>query len=201
MKVFLGITGASGSIYAQKLAQALVEHVDRLYICATEAGKKVTQFELQKQKEDAFFLPAILAGKFPERCKDKIRLFDVENLFAPCASGSNAPNAMVILPCSMGTLSRIATGASSNLIERSADVVLKQRRKLIICPRETPLNLIHLKNMTALSEAGAIICPPMPAFYQFPKSIDDLVGFVVGRVLELLDISHDFYDPWSNHLT
>ncbi len=200
MKVFLGVTGASGSIYAQTLAEKILPHVDRLYLSATEAGKKVSSFELQKTKSKEFYLPTILEGHIPEPFKNKIRLFEEKNLFAPVASGSNAPDAMVILPCSMGTLSRIAHGASSNLIERAADVVLKQKRRLILCPRETPLNLIHLKNMVALSEAGAVICPPMPAFYQFPESVDDLVNFVVGRVLELLDINHDLYAKWANNL-
>jgi flavin prenyltransferase len=196
MRILLGVTGASGSVYASRLLEILSEKVERVYLVATTTGEKVAKHELGA---DSLLLRA-LAGKLEKSEKDVIRVFGADDLFAPCASGSSAPDAMVVTPCSMGSLARIATGISGNLLERSADVVLKQKRKLLICPRETPLSLIHLRNMTALMEAGAEMIPLMPGFYQHPKDIEAVVDFCVGKILEQLNIPHDLYRPWNSRM-
>ncbi len=192
----IGVTGASGSIYAERLIQLLLGSVDRIYLVVTETGEKVAAHELSSDS----ILRRSFAGALSKKELTVIRTFKINDLFAPCASGTAAPDAMVVTPCSMGTLARISTGVSSNLLERSADVVLKQKRRLIVCPREMPFNLIHLRNMTALAEAGAEILPLMPGFYQKPKSLEDLVNFCVGKILEQLDIPHDLYKPWNSRM-
>lgn len=195
-RVLLGVTGASGSIYADRLLQLLVDRVDRIYIVSTDSGAKVAAHELGRKS----LLLRALAGQLNSKEKETIRVFKNEDLFAPCASGTAAPDAMVIAPCSMGSLARVASGVSSNLLERSADVVLKQRKKLLICPRETPLSLIHLRNMTAVCEAGGEIIPLMPGFYQHPKTIEDIVDFCVGKILEQLGLPHNLYKPWNSRM-
>jgi flavin prenyltransferase len=199
-KILIAITGASGSIYAQRMTEFLLTtDVGRIYLIASDAGKQVVDFELKKSN-DPGSLKRILNGELLDSEKDKIRIFKSNDLFAPVASGSSVPDTMVILPCSMGTVSRVAAGMSSNLLERSADVILKQKKHLVICPRETPLSQIHLRNMLTLSELGVDIVPPMPAFYQKPKTIDDMVDFVVGRVCEMINLSHEFYEPWNKRM-
>ncbi len=195
-KIMIGVTGASGSIYAERLIQLLLGSVDRIYLVVTETGEKVAAHELSSDS----ILRRSFSGALSKKELTIIRIFKINDLFAPCASGTAAPDAMVVTPCSMGTLARISTGVSSNLLERSADVVLKQKRRLIVCPREMPFNLIHLRNMTALAEAGAEILPLMPGFYQKPKSLEDLVNFCVGKILEQLDIPHDLYKPWNSRM-
>lgn len=195
-RVAIAVTGASGSVYAERLLNILVPHVPRIYLLMTDAGRQVVRHELSN-KSSEISLRELSEGQVPEALRTKIRLFSNTDLFAPIASGSSAPTDMLIVPCSMGTLARVATGMSSNLIERCADVMLKQRQRLILCPRETPLNTIHLRHMTSLSEMGAVIVPPMPAFYQQPKSVDDMVDFVVGRLLEVMDLPHELYGRWN----
>jgi 4-hydroxy-3-polyprenylbenzoate decarboxylase len=196
--VLVGVSGASGSIYAERLVSQLVSTHERVYLVFSETAEKVVSFELSDVK-DSLLLKA-LSGKLGAAQKEIIRVFKGNDLFAPIASGSSSPDAMVIVPGSMGSMARICNGMSSNLLERAADVVLKQRRQLIFCPRETPLSIIHLKNMLSLAEAGAEIIPLMPAFYQKPKSIDDIVDFCVGRILEQLKIEHSLYRPWNSRL-
>ncbi len=195
-RILIGVTGASGSIYAERLIAVLRTRVERIYLVATESGVKVAQHEL-KRHEDGFSLVRALAGEIDEADRKVIRLCRNDDLFAPVASGSSAPTAMIVMPCSMGSMARIHQGVSSNLLERAADVCLKQSRRLIICPRETPLNVIHLRNMLGLAEMGVAIVPAMPAFYQHPKTIEDMVDFVVGRVLELLGMDHELYPAWN----
>jgi 4-hydroxy-3-polyprenylbenzoate decarboxylase len=197
-RIFVAVTGASGTIYADRLVQCLRGKVGRIYLCATDAGMKVAAHELAGAGEGS--LRQILNGVVPAGDRELIRVFRQDDLFAPIASGSSAPTHMVVVPCSMGTLARIATGVSSNLIERAADVCLKQRVPLTLVPRETPLSTIHLRNMLTLSEMGVHMIPPMPAFYQKPESIGDMVDFVVGRILEALGVDHSLYPPWNSRM-
>lgn len=196
-KILIAMTGASGILYAESLIEALLPLSERIYLVFSDTAKKVALFELDKTHPDRFSLRRALAGKLTEDEKKTIKQFDGQDFFAPTASGTSVPDAMVVLPCSMGTLARIACGISSSLIERSADVVLKQKKKLIICPRETPLNQIHLKNLLTLSKLGAHIVPTMPGFYHKPKTVEDIVNFMTGRLMETLDLPHKLYEPWA----
>jgi flavin prenyltransferase len=201
-RIAVGITGASGTIYAQRFIEFLLPRVERVYLVATASGKAVAKHELTSYSfaTDGFNLLHAMERQGNESFREKLRLFDEEDLFAPIASGTSVPDAMVVLPCSMGTMARLAIGNSGNLLERAADVVLKQKKTLVICPREMPLSLIHIRNMATLAEAGASICPASPAFYNHPKSTDDLVDSVVGKVAELLQIDHKLYRPWNSRL-
>ncbi len=127
----------------------------------------------------------------------KLEHYGETDMFAPIASGSSAPDAMVVVPCSMGTTGRLAAGLSSNLVERAADVILKERRELLLVPRETPFNTIHLENLLLLARAGARIIPAMPAFYHRPKSVEDLVDYMVGKILDSLKIPHKLFQRWG----
>lgn len=201
-RIFIGITGASGTAYAERLVNHLIPKVDRIYLCFTEAGKQVTHFELNPRKCN--YLPSrhlldTLKNTSPSQVSEKIRHFAPNDLFTPVASGTAAATHMVIVPSSMGTIARIAGGMSSNLIERAADVMLKQKRPLLICPRESPFNTIHLKNQLKLAEAGAHLIPLMPAFYNHPNSLIEMVDFCVGRILESLNIPHELYRPWTEN--
>jgi 4-hydroxy-3-polyprenylbenzoate decarboxylase len=195
-RVLVGITGASGSIYAERLIEVLYDRVDRIYVVITDSGEKVARYELPK-KSAGFSMVKFLKDPalYP-----LVRRFKQDDLFAPIASGTSAPTHMVIIPCSMGTLARISSGFSGNLLERSADVMLKQRKPLVLMPRESPLNAIHLKNMLTMSEMGVHIVPAMPGFYLKPEKISDLVDFMVGRVVESLGIEHSLYKPWNSRL-
>lgn len=195
-RVLVGVTGASGSIYAERLVAELAPRVARVYLVASSAGEAVARFELAKRPA-GFSLREALEGRVAEPYRQVVRVFKNDNLFAPVASGSAAPSHMVILPCSMGTVARVYQGASSNLLERSADVMLKQKKPLLLCPRETPLSAVHLRNLLGLAELGVSIIPAMPAFYQKPQTIDDMVDFMVGRVLEMLGLDHELYAPWN----
>ncbi len=195
-RILVGVTGASGSIYAERLIEVLRGLVPRIYLVATDAGAQVVRHELLP-RSDGFSLVRALAGDLDEGDRSIIRVVRNDDLFAPVASGSSAPTAMVVMPCSMGSMARINQGISSNLLERAADVCLKQGRKLVICPRETPLSVVHLRNMLSLAEMGVHVVPAMPAFYQGPRTIGDMVDFVVGRVLEVLGLEHELYPPWN----
>lgn len=196
--IILAITGASGSVYAERFLQLSLAHFDRVYLIATDAAQQVVNHELTASSE--FSLVRILRGDLTDEQKQKIRRFECDDLFAPIASGSSAAKAMVILPCSMGTLSRIAQGVSANLLERAADVMIKEKRRLIIAPREMPLSAIHLRNMLSLAESNVQLIPPTPGFYQKPQSIMDLVDFVVGRIFENLGIDHELYRRWNQRM-
>ena len=186
----IGITGASGSIYGVRLIEELASRKHHIDIVITHAGKQVMKEELGVQdfeKIDRLGLSKI---------KGNIKIWENDDFEAPFMSGSNAPEAVVIIPCSVGKLSAIATGISSNLLERMADVAIKERKQLILVVRETPLSLIHLENMVKVARAGAQILPAMPAFYHHPKKIDDMVNFIVGKVLNLLKIEHQLFKGW-----
>lgn len=195
-KYTVAITGASGSIYGIRLVEELLKAGCHVNLVISETGKDVllheTGIDLQGNEEEA--------GKKAKKYfkKRALTLFDNSNLFASISSGSHKTDAMIIAPCSMGALGRIASGHSQKLIERTADVMLKEKRRLILVPRETPLNQIHLENMLKLSKMNVDIVPAMPAFYQRPKTVDDLVNFVVGKVLDLLQVEHNLFERWGN---
>lgn len=197
MRVTVGITGASGAIYAERLVDLLSEKIDRTYLVMTPTAEKVIQHELASQNS---LLLSCMNGNLEPVKREKIRIFRNTDLFAPIASGTSVPDAMIVIPCSMGTLGRIAGGLSSNLLERAADVTLKERKKLILAVRESPLHTIHLQNMTKLSKLGAFITPLMPGFYNHPSSIDDIVDFMVGKILDQLEISHKLYKKWNSRM-
>ena len=178
MKVVVAITGASGSIYARLTIEALLRapEVEQIALIYSDTAREVMAFEGEQ-------IPT----------SDKITVYDNHNLFAPPASGSAAYDAMVVVPSSVGTMGRIAHGLSQTLIERAADVMLKERRRLMLVVRETPYSLIHLRNMTTLTEAGAIIIPASPSFYSHPATIEEACQTVVERVIALLGIEQPHY--------
>ena len=195
--ITLAITGASGSPYALSLLKALVHAKYHVYLLISSAAKVVLATEenikLPSQKEaQAQFLAEHLGCD-----ADLITLCGKEEWFSPVASGSAAPKQMVICPCSTGTLSSVANGASDNLIERAADVVIKERGQLILVPREMPLSAIHLEHMLTLSKLGVTIMPASPGFYHQPNNIQDLVDFVVARILDHLQIDQGLIKPWG----
>ena len=193
----LAFTGASGMPYGIRLLECLLEagcNVQLLYSqVAQVVARQEMALELPARASDA---QAYLRERFAA-LPGKLEVYGREEWFAPVASGSNPPQAMVVCPCTMGTLASIAQGLASNLIERAADVVLKEGRKLVLVPRETPFSAIHLENMLRLVRAGAVILPPNPGFYHHPKSVDDLVDFVVARILDQLDVPHALMQRWG----
>jgi 4-hydroxy-3-polyprenylbenzoate decarboxylase len=195
-KIIIGMSGASGAIYAVKLIETLLAREIHLHLIISELGAKVFAHELAIQSKDVseFFSRMHDRGNF----RGEITMHDSTDMFAPVASGSFPTDAMVIVPCSMKTLSAVAAGYASNLLERAADVTLKERRPLILVTRETPLNHVHLKNMLTAHEAGATIMPASPGFYHHPQSIDDLAAFIVVRILDHLKIEHSDSPRWGS---
>ncbi|MCW8907319.1 MAG: UbiX family flavin prenyltransferase [Sedimenticola sp.] len=195
--IALAITGASGAPYALRLLQSLVEAERQVYLMVSKAAQVVmpmeTDISLPSRASDA---EALLTERF-NAATGQIRVFGREQWTAPVASGSNPPRAMVVCPCSTGTLSAIACGASNNLIERAADVVLKEQRKLILMVRETPFSPVHLENMLKLARLGVVIMPASPGFYNRPESVDELVDFMVARILGHLGIDNPLNRPWG----
>lgn len=195
--VVLALTGASGAIYGLRLGEALLSSGVRLTMLISSAGfavlKQETRLDWQGRREEVL---GHLQDHF-HTSAPQLDYFADDDFLAPVASGSRAPDAMVVCPCSMGTLSRIAAGNSGTLLERVADVVLKERRPLVVVPRETPLSEIHLENMLKLARMGVRIVPAMPAFYNAPRSIDELVNFMVGKVLDSLGVANSLYRRWG----
>jgi flavin prenyltransferase len=189
----VGITGASGIIYGIKLIQELLRDNHFVNVVITSAGKKVMKEEIGKT-DIKHLVQTKKSGK-----PGRIRIWENDDFEAPFMSGSNTPQAVIIIPCSVGKLAAIANGISNNLLERMADVALKENRQLILVVRETPLSLIHLENMVKAARAGAQILPAMPAFYHNPRTIDDMVTFIVGKVLNLLNIEHKLFKPWRKN--
>ena len=180
-KIVLAITGASGAIYAKQFLDVIKSKSDiELFVVASDNAHQVFQEELQTP----------LREYWPE-------IYSPQDFNVPFVSGSAKVDSMVILPCSMGTLGRVANGISNDSITRAADVFLKERRQLILVPRDTPLNLIHLRNMTTLVEAGATILPAMPSFYGNQKNLEDVTATVVARVFDHLKIEHDLIKRWK----
>jgi 4-hydroxy-3-polyprenylbenzoate decarboxylase len=196
-RVFVALTGASGSVYGLRLVEQLCLNGIAVTFTASCSGTQVCREETGL---DLSGDPAKAAQRLYAHLEVEtgLEMVHPDDLFCPAASGSAAPDAMIVAPCSMGTLARIACGISGNLIERAADVMLKERRPLLLVPRETPLSAIHLENMLRLSRAGALIIPAMPAFYQRPESVIDMVDFVVGKVLDQLGVEHDLFKRWGN---
>jgi len=193
--IVVAITGASGSAYGLKLVSELLQSGERVSLILTAAGRQVLNHE---------------AGlEWPAEIKEQRRQVQehfasiavdclaIDDFWSGAASGSAAADAMVVIPCSMGTAGRIAAGLSGNLLERAADVMLKERRLLVLVPRETPFNTIHLENLLRLSRAGAVVLPAMPGFYHGPQTMDDLVNFVVGKVLDQLAVEHSLFARWG----
>lgn len=194
-KIFtVGITGASGAIYGIRLVQELLKANYKVHLIITEAGWQVFREEHHYDTSDREKLLNVLFGDGITN----LYYHTLRDFTAPIASGSYQNDGMVIIPCSMGTLSSIANGASSNLLERTADVMLKEGRKLILVPRETPLNQIHLENMLKVSKVGGKIIPAMPGFYQMPETMDDLINFVVGKVLDNIGVKHQLFTRWGD---
>lgn len=200
-ELVVAVTGASGALYAGRLLRALLGGGHRIHAVLSRYGRYLLCEELgwQPEKESLLGFLARLYGE--EVRQGELKEYGVGDLTGPLASGSGGHEGMVVVPCSTKTLSGIACGASSNLIERAADVTLKERRPLILVVRETPLNLIQLRNLVSVSEAGAIVLPAMPAFYQKPRTFDDLGDFIAGRVCNLLHIPHQLFSTWTGPTT
>lgn len=189
----VAISGASGAPYAIKLLQALVHAKRSLWLIVSEHG-----WRLLKTEADVGDIETLRSRVGGNAWEQLVTVFDDGDRGASPASGSARTSGMVICPCSMGTLSAIAAGSSRSLVERAADVALKERRKLILVPRETPLSAVHLQNMLRATRAGAVVLPAAPGFYHRPTSVDDLVSFVVARVLDQLEVDHDLTRRWSS---
>ena len=182
MRLIVAVTGASGVIYGKRLLEVLREKKVETHLIVSKAAEKVVEHELKLTKKDLEKLATYT--------------YDTDDLNAPFMSGSFKIDGMVIVPCTMKTLAGIACGYADNLSLRAADVTIKERRKLIIIPREAPLSAIHLRNMLTVAELGVSVVPAMPAFYHKPMRIDDLVDFIVGKVLDCLSIEHTLYRRW-----
>ena len=194
MRVFLGITGASGAPYAARLLEALAEAGCEIGVCASRAGIEVLATELYRNPH---LSSDETLARFLEYGGGAATLYHEQDWSSPYASGSAKVDAYVICPCSMGTLGTIASGAMSNLIHRAASVALKEERKLVLMPRETPLSTIHLRNMLTVKEAGATVLFLAPGFYHGADSVDDLVDFVVGRAVDLIGLDLDVIKRWG----
>lgn len=183
-RIVAALTGASGTVFGTRLVEVLSRGGHEVFLVVSRAAEQVMRIETGRERSSLLELPGVT-------------LFEEDNIAAPVASGSFPTDGMVVAPCSMRTLTAVATGQASNLIQRAADVTLKERRRLILVPRETPLNRIHLRNMLAAHDAGAVILPAMPAFYGNPRGIGDLVDSFVGRVLDHLRIENDLAARWE----
>ncbi|TRY28139.1 UbiX family flavin prenyltransferase [Brevibacillus sp. LEMMJ03] len=190
----VGITGASGAVYGVRLVRELLRGGHTVHLMITEAGWQVFRDELDWNTDDR---EALIREKLQQDLPGVLHYWGMRDFNCPAASGSYRCDGMVVVPCSMGTLSGIAHGASGNLLERVADVMLKERRRLVLVPRETPLNAIQLENMLKLSRLGVTILPAMPGYYHKPQTMDDLVNFVVGKALDALDVPHELFRRWG----
>ncbi len=193
----LAFTGASGLPYGMRLLEVLLQSgacVQLVYSQAAQiVAKQEMEFTLPARAQDAEKLLIEKLGSF----SGELKVYGLQDWYAPMASGSNPGDAMVVCPCTMGTLGKIAGGISDDLICRAADVMLKEKRTLVLVPRETPFNAIHLENMLRLSQAGAVILPPNPGFYHHPQSVQEMVDFVVARILDHLGVMHALMGRWG----
>jgi 4-hydroxy-3-polyprenylbenzoate decarboxylase len=193
MKFIVAIGGASGVRYGLMLLKVLVGTRQEVSLVVTPGGAKVLEIEEGLSIDPAKPDPEVLVPG----SSGLVTGYSIHDIAAPISSGTHQVAGMVVCPCSMGTLARVAGGDSSNLLERAADVMLKEHRKLVLVPRETPLSLVHLRNMTAVTEAGAIVLPAAPGFYHGPKNVDDLVAHVVQKILDQLGVKADMIQRWT----
>jgi len=187
-RLLVAITGASGAIYAKRFIETAASGFDRIYLTASENALSIMKDEIGLLR---------LEDVIPTGYAERFTIYDPSDVSALPCSGSHAYEGAVVIPCSMGTVGRIAAGVSNDLVTRAADVCLKERRKLALVIRETPLSLVHLENLTLLARSGALVLPACPAFYQKPKSVDELVDFVVERTLAQFGITAGLVEPWN----
>ena len=192
----VALTGASGSVYGLKLVSELLRAGERVSLILTSAGRQVLNHETGLDWAAEIKVQRVQVQE--HFASIAIDCLAIDDFWAGAASGSAAADAMIVIPCSMGTAGRIAAGLSGNLLERAADVMLKERRPLVLVPRETPFNTIHLENLLRLSRAGAVVLPAMPGFYQQPETMDDLIDFVVGKALDQMDVPHSLFARWGS---
>ncbi len=194
----LAMTGASGSIYGVRLLEVLLRAGRTVHLVLSPAAVQVFEQELNRRIDLANFQLSDLFGSAVDATlAQRVQYHDYRNFFAGIASGSFLTGGMVICPCSSGTVAAIAHGLSQNLIHRAADVHLKERRKLILVPRETPLSVVQLRNLTTCAEVGAVVLPASPGFYTKPKSLDDAIDFIVGRICDQLGVEHSLFKRWG----
>ena len=193
----IAITGASGALYATRTMAALLERGCHLELIVSDYGKRLLRDELGDEAAIDKLLPYLVSTYGESVGNGTFTLYSNKDLGAKIASGSQNCDSMVVVPCSMKTLAGIAHGLSRNLVERAADVMLKERRTLIIVPRETPMSLPQLRNMVLCAEAGAMIMPAMPGFYQMPQTLEDLSNFMAGKILSALGFQHELYPAWK----
>jgi len=189
----VAISGASGVIYGKRLVEVLLEKEESVVLLISKAARLVMKEELGLDTAQ----PQFLSSLFPPQLCDRIAYYAPDDLTAPTASGSFRTRGMVVIPCAMGFIGAVASGVSRNLLERTADVMLKENRPLILVPRDMPLSGIHLQNMLKLSRYGARIAPAAPGFYHHPKNMNDLIDFVVGKVLDLMGVDHQLFKRWK----
>lgn len=195
--VTLAITGASGAQYGLRLLQCLLAAECKVYLLLSSAAEVVIRTETDLDLPETLEQQQLFLNDIFEADEDQLQLLAKDDWFSPVASGSSSPSSMVICPASGGTLSAIAHGASNNLIERAADVALKERRQLILVPREAPYSAIHLENMLKLTQLGAMIIPASPGFYMQPQTINELIDFIVARILDQLGIEQELMPRWG----
>ncbi len=198
--VAIAVTGASGAVYATRTLAALLERGVHVELIVSDYGRRLLRDELGEQASIDRLVPFLIDKYGSGVAAGTVTVHSNRDLGATIASGSHGCSGMAIVPCSMKTLAAVAHGLSRNLIERAADVMLKERRRLVIVPRETPMSLPQLRNMVLCAEAGAIILPAMPAFYQQPKTLDDLADFLAGKILSALGFEHNLYPAWTGQV-
>lgn len=197
LPVVVGITGASGAVYAQRLLEVLLLSERDVQLTISRSGRTLLYQELGLNVNLDRFVPESLGLEVPEAALQQLHYYHFSDYYSPPASGSARSAGMAICPCSGGTLSAVAHGASTNLIQRAADVHLKERRKLVLVPRETPLSLVHIENMRRVCEAGAVVLPASPGWYHGASQLQDLIDFVVARVLDQLEVEHSLVRRWG----
>ncbi len=191
-RYIVGFTGASGIVYGVRLVEELLKREFEVNLIISQPAAIVLQQEMEWEIDND--IPASVRNYF---ASDKLTVYENSNIAAPIASGSYLTEGMIVIPCTMASISAIATGAAKGLLERAADVMIKEKRNLIVVPRETPLNAIHLRNMLTLAELGVHVVPAMPGFYSHPQTVDDMVNFIVGKVLDSMRIEHNLFTRYE----